>query len=208
MGRKNRLRAWLDELNVLKEKRQMVRFVRKRKRRLEKVEGFIGSVSEKFVFIHVLEPSIHLDGYTVIPIRDIKYFKLKDEYNSFAQRALALRGHEPTFRTDIDLTSFPNLLTSANKAFPLITIHIERIDPDICFIGRIEKLRRKSVTLRKVDPAAEWIGTRDFDFKDITRVDFGGGYEGALWIVASCEDEKRRKAAIKAQEDKAGNRSG
>jgi hypothetical protein len=191
MGRKSKLRAWLDDLDALKEKRQIVRFVRKRNKRLEKIQGFVGGTSDKFVLVHILDwNTANIDGYCVIPIRDIKYFQIVDEYKCFAQRALALRGYAPEFRTDIDLTSFQSVLTSANKAFPLIVIHIERLDPDIIFIGPIEKLKRKKLILRKVDAEAKWASARSLSFKDITRVEFGKAYEGALWVVRSHEDEK------------------
>ncbi len=59
----------------------------------------------------------------------------------------------------------------------------EIIEPDIAFVGCIEKLTRRSVFLDKIDHHAKWIGSEEFMFKDITRVDFGDSYVEALALV-------------------------
>jgi hypothetical protein len=51
-------------------------------------------------------------------------------------------------------------------------------------------MTEKTVTLRKIDIEANWVKQPErFRLGDITRVEFGGGYETALWQVA--EQDRR-----------------
>ena len=60
-------------------------------------------------------------------------------------------------------------------------------------------MKRRTVLLAKVDPNGRWISQEKFRFRDITQVEFGGGYtlalarvlqeEGHLSWVASPEDD-------------------
>jgi len=38
----------------------------------------------------------------------------------------------------VGLANIAELLLSAGKAFPLVTIHREEVDPDVCWIGRVQ----------------------------------------------------------------------
>jgi hypothetical protein len=84
----------------------------------------------------------------------------------------------------LKLASLGALLWSANRAFPLVTIHREKVDPDVCHIGRITALKNNRVSLLEIGPDALWDKEiSDYSLKEITRVDFGGDYEKALHLV-------------------------
>jgi hypothetical protein len=53
-------------------------------------------------------------------------------------------------------------------------------------------MAEKIVTLKKIDPDARWGDTKRYRFRDLTKVDFGGGYEEALMLVAAGNKRKRR----------------
>ena len=76
-----------------------------------------------------------------------------------------------------------DLLLSANLIFPLVTIHRERVDPDICEIGRVVWADKRYLSLREIDPHAKWEQQRQYRLSEITRVDFGGAYEEALHFI-------------------------
>jgi hypothetical protein len=90
-------------------------------------------------------------------------------------------------------------LKRANELFPLITISRERIDRNACQIGRIVSMNRVSFELEEIDTDASWGGRHRYKFSDVTRVDFGGGYEDALARVAAANvgtiRTKRRESA-------------
>ena len=160
------------------------------------LDGYVVSLSETFVLLHLLDGGFHmaLNGYTALPLSEIKKIRLLDDDNSFADRALKVKGIFPKPQLDLLLLDFPGLLSSADAHFPLVTIHLERLNRDCCFIGRVEKLTKKSLQLQKIDASAQWAEMEKFRFEDITRIDFGGGYEEALWLV-----NQNERAAAAAQ---------
>ena len=84
----------------------------------------------------------------------------------------------------VSVASIKELLLSANHVFPLVTIHREHMDPDVCSIGRVVGIDRGHVSLLQINPDATWEKTpTDYRLSEITRVNFGGDYEDALAIV-------------------------
>lgn len=154
----------------------------------EKLRGYVVGLSETFVLLQLWEPSVMaLNGYLALPLREVMSARVLNEYDSFPDRALKVKGMRPQPQPDILLLDFPGLLSSADSHFPLITIHVGYLHPDACFVGRVERLTNKSVRLHELTPAARWGDTIKYRFKDITRVEFGGGYEDALWRVNQAE---------------------
>jgi hypothetical protein len=65
-----------------------------------------------------------------------------------------------------------------------VTIHREKVDPDVCAIGRVVEVKDGRVSLLEINPDATWNAKpKDYQLRDITRVDFGGEYEEALQLV-------------------------
>ena len=80
--------------------------------------------------------------------------------------------------------SIEELLLSAGRAFPLVTIHRERIDPEVCFIGRVQGIDRGRLSLLEIGPDAKWEDSpEEYRVGEITRVNFGGDYETALHLA-------------------------
>lgn len=155
--------------------------------------GYIVGVSESLVMLHVLCDNLMLlNGYTVLRTTDIRRYQIKDERECFMHRALKLKGIAPVPQPEISLSDHISLLTTADERFPLLTIHQELKYPNMCFIGKVEKLTKKKLTLEEIDPNAQWSRTRSYKLKHITRIDFGDGYAGALDLVSAHE------AALKA----------
>jgi len=76
-------------------------------------------------------------------------------------------------------------LKSANALFSLVTIHRERIKPDTCAIGKVIDIAENHLLFLEIGPDAAWEEKPSkIRLNDITRVDFGGGYEEALYLVS------------------------
>jgi hypothetical protein len=106
-----------------------------------------------------------------------------DPYGAFAEAALKKRG-ERVKKPRVSVKDITKLLTSANRAFALVTIHREKVDPDVCWIGRIVRVEHGRVSLLKIEPGAIWDDEpTDYDLNEITRVSFGGNYEEALYLI-------------------------
>ncbi|MEO6906784.1 MAG: hypothetical protein ABI210_02740 [Abditibacteriaceae bacterium] len=163
----------------------------------DRLEGYVVGMSELFLMLHLVDPEyINLNGYVVLRMDDIRRYRVRDDKDFFLNRAFKLKGVNSVPQPEIDLSSFPSLLSTANLAYPLINIQREIMDPDICFIGQLEKMTDKTVTLKEIDPAARWERIRRYRFEDITRIQFGGGYEESLALVAAYESKSVRPNRI------------
>jgi hypothetical protein len=66
-----------------------------------------------------------------------------------------------------------------------VTIHPKEQYAGTCCIGREARFSDGRVEFRAIDPEAGWIDDDEgYELAGITRVDFGGQYEEALWQVA------------------------
>ena len=162
----------------------------------DKLRGYVVGLSDTFVLLHIWEPdTMCLNGYLALPLNEVISARVLDEYDAFPDRALKVKGIRPQSQPDILLLDFPGLLSSADAHFPLILLNLGYRYPDTCFVGRVERLTGKTVHLHEITPAARWGNTVKHRFKDITRVEFGGGYEDALWRVNQAE----RQAAAETE---------
>jgi len=172
----------LAELKNTLAKGQLVRIDRKSAKD-DPIEGFVIGVGAEMILINSLI-DFHLDGYVAILHSDVKRWKVLDGDESIAQRVLKIKGINPVPQPEIVLDSVEELLLSADREFPLISIYREAKKPDTMQVGRIDKLTEKTVSLVLLDPDATWSKPTRFNLADITRVDFDTEYNDGLWMVA------------------------
>ena len=147
------------------------------------VRGYVLDVGPTLFIMLLVSDRIWLDGYECFRIGDVQTLE-HDPYASFAETALWLRREVRPEVSPVSVTSLADLLRSAADAFPLITIHTEQDDPDCCWIGQVLSVDQKKVQLQEIRPGATWVvGPREFRLNQITRVNFGGDYEDALFIA-------------------------
>jgi hypothetical protein len=148
------------------------------------LRGFVLDYSDTLTLLNVLDSSFYLDGFTVIRNSDITEYRTYDDKDYFLSRALRLKAIKPKRKPKVDLTNWQTLLLSAQKLFPLITIRREAISNEVCYIGKLVSMTEKTFTLFDIGTQAEWDRPYRRRLADLTKVDFGGGYEDALWQVA------------------------
>lgn len=145
--------------------------------------GYVLDVGPRFFLLALVNDRLWFDGFECFRIADVKSLK-PDPYTAFAQAALKKRGERKPKKPRVSVENLEDLLLSANRSFPLVTIHREQVDPDVCHIGRVVGIARGRVTLLEIKPNATWEASpRGYRLNEITRVDFGGDYEDALHIV-------------------------
>lgn len=147
-------------------------------------DGYVLDATPELLLLAVVNGAIRLDGFAVLRTADLTDVQVPTPYHDFQQRALELRGESPTV-PEIDLTSFVSVIRSAASRFPLITVRCEVEHSDSCYIGRVLDLNDERLLLTYIDPNARWDLDRPdrFLIADITRIDFGGQYEDALYRV-------------------------
>jgi len=136
--------------------------------------------------------TFRFNGYTVLRTEDISEYRFftKAEYWQF--RAVRHFHLKPIRPAGISVASFPELLKSIAQHYPLITFHPEKKNPAVCYIGPLVAITEHTVTIDDLDCNGEWSGARRMKISDVTRVDFGGGYEEALAVTAPKKPRNRK----------------
>jgi len=174
-------RVHLSEIADAMSARAFVRF--KSKFGAAQVRGYVVDVGPKFFLVAVVCDGIWFDGFECFRIADVRGFR-PDPYAGFAESALKKRGEQVPKKPRVSIAKIEELLLSAGREFPLVTIHREHVDSGACWIGRILSVERGRVSLLGITPAAVWDKMPEsYRLSEITRVTFGGDYETALHLV-------------------------
>jgi len=156
-----------------------------RPKRLGTIAGFVMNSSDELILLHRLEKdTFRLNGYCVVREKMVGRYRVFDSPQYWQFRATKQLGLKPTQPRQISLIALPASLRSIAKSYPLLTVHREKINPEGCYIGRLRNLNEETFTIEDLDSNAEWTGPRRMKLNDVTRVDFGGGYENALALTA------------------------
>jgi hypothetical protein len=156
----------------------------------DELEGFVVGLGVKWLLLALLDGNIYLNGFVALRLRDVTKVQQRGGIGSFVGRALTLRGHWPPTAPAIDLDTVGGVIRSAGEAAPLVTLHVEADDPNVCLIGRPAGITGRSVQLREITPEAEWKDRpTKWKLADVTRVEFGGRYEEALALVGGTPPE-------------------
>ena len=160
--------------------RTLVRFSRRFEESI--IHGYILDIGPRFFLLVLVSDGVWFNGFECFRISDISNLK-PDPYATFIEAALKRRERKPK-KPPVDISSIHKLMRSASRSFPLVTIHREKIEPDVCHIGRVVDIDNSRVSLLEIDPHAVWGTTpRTFKLSEITRVNFGGDYEDALHVI-------------------------
>jgi hypothetical protein len=171
-----------SQLKLAIRKKLLVRFASALERGT--VNGYVLDVGPQFFFIALISDGIRPNGFQCYRLSDIRKLQVPDKYARFHEAVLKKRGMRFPKKPRVDVSSLAKLLLTANRAFPLITIHRENVDTHACWIGRVVEVRRGRVTLLEIGPGAAWDNQLEtYKLSEITRVDFGGDYENALYSI-------------------------
>ena len=148
------------------------------------VNGYVLDIGPQFFLIALVSDGIRPNGFQCYRLSDIRKLQVPDKYARFHEAVLKRRGIRFPKKPPVVVSSLAELLITANRAFPLVTIHREKIASDTCSIGRVVDLGSNRVTLLEIGPDASWDDTlQTYGLSEITRVDFGGDYENALQLI-------------------------
>ena len=131
----------------------LVRFAR----RFEKdtVRGYVLDVGPQFFLLALVSDRIWYDGFECFRISDVSKLR-PDRYGPFVEQALRARGEKRPAKPRISLKNIQELVLTAGRAFPLVAIHREKIDPDVCWIGRVMEVTPEVVRILELGPDAVW----------------------------------------------------
>lgn len=171
-----------SQLGLALRKKLLVRFASALERGT--VNGYVLDIGPKFFLIALVSDGLRPNGYQCYRLADVRKLQVPDKFARFHEAVLKKRGIPFPKKPPVDVSSIENLLHTANRAYPLITIHREKTDPSACWIGRVVDLGGGRVTLLEIGPDASWDDELEAHrLSEITRIDFGGDYENALQLI-------------------------
>ncbi|NUP96595.1 MAG: hypothetical protein HUU28_10575 [Planctomycetaceae bacterium] len=161
------------------------RAILKLRRRFEKwpAQCVVLDLGPKFVLVSCVDEHIRFNGFECIRVEDIRSVQ-EHPSASFVEAVLSKRGERRPKKPRVSLRSTSALLSSANRAFPLVTVQTDLVHPDECFIGRVVKVNPMWLSLLEISPQAKWERRPTIlRVGQITRIEFGDGYSAALHLV-------------------------
>lgn len=149
------------------------------------VSGYVLDIGPRWFLLALVGDGIRFNGFQCFRRADVHALQVPHPYATFIEAALKKRGERLPRKPRVSVASIEQLLLSANRAFPLVTIHREKAHVDgPCEIGRIVRVTGGRVTILEIKPDASWEDKAyQYRVREITRVDFGGEYEDALYLV-------------------------
>ncbi len=146
--------------------------------------GFIIAVNADLVLLLCVSNQIRLDGFAVVRICDISGLEAPHAHDQFVEEALRLRGEAVPDAPEVDITSIGSALRAAGKLHSVLAVHREEVESEVCHVGAVVSVSRESIGLLEIGPDADWDEEpTTYALSEITRIDFGGGYEEALALV-------------------------
>lgn len=148
------------------------------------LDGYLVGLGREWFALQLVNGSVHLDGFCCLRYADISELHVPPPYGDLARKVLAKRGERVSGRLSVDLDSAQALLGSVPREHRLVSLSLEEVDPDVCYVGEVLRFEDGDVVLRYINPAGIWSDDLDhYSLAELTRVDFGGGYLEALAIV-------------------------
>ena len=112
--------------------------------------AYVASVGADLVMFLLIDDRIRFDGFQILRIRDLRGLR-EEPRAEFVETVLRRRRLRRPATPRIRLGCFGDALRSASRQFPLVAIHRERADPDVCHIGAVVEVQEHRVVLREVD---------------------------------------------------------
>jgi hypothetical protein len=149
-------------------------------------DGYVISKSDQWLLLLLIGEGVTYAGFQAFRIRDVSSLQVPCPYASFYQAALRKRRLRRPATPKLNLSTTQELVQSAGTRFPLVTLHREKADPDVCHIGRVVSVSPTSASLLEITSHATWEESpATYRLAQVTRVDVGGPYEEALSLVAT-----------------------
>jgi hypothetical protein len=143
--------------------------------------GFVTAVTTELVALSVVDDHCNFNGTMVLELDDVTFLRWGTEVLEAWTRVLAESPSSPDSAKHLDLTSWESVVRSAAAEEPVLTFHRENIDDSVCHLGTNVKIEAECVYADEISVEGTIDGQFAIEIKHITKLDFGGGYELALW---------------------------
>jgi len=149
------------------------------------VDGYVVALSEKWLLFLLVSQTVTYEGFQAFRLQNVESIEIPSPRAAFYKAALRKRKLRRPSTPKLNLSSARELVCSAGKRFPLISLHCDKFDPYSCHIGQVVSASSTTVSLLEVTLDAEWESVpTSYHFAKLISVNFGGPYEEALASVA------------------------
>jgi len=118
--------------------------------------GFLVGLGDTFFGLHIISEAVRLDGYVCLRPEDINEYQAPHHKSDFYFNALNIRNMHPLIPEGVDFRNAETILKTAGAHFPLVTIHTEIVDPEVCYIGKVISIENGILRLHEIDSDAVW----------------------------------------------------
>lgn len=147
-------------------------------------DGIVLATNSEFTLINLITDRFYLDGFVLLRTSDIT--DIRSKKTEILSKILKARKLIVQELPKIELDDMRSTLKSISERWKVISIFCEVFDPGICVVGNVRLLTEKTAGMDFISPLGEWNGTTEtIELDKITRIDFGGGYEEGLALVAT-----------------------
>ena len=143
--------------------------------------GFVAAVSADFIVLSLVDDECNFNGTSVLRMEDVSFFRRNNEVLAAWAGVLQESPSSPASVKHVDLSSWESVVRSVAGHEPVVTFHRELVDDSVCHIGTSVRIEGESLVADEVSIEGTIDGQFTLRLSDLTRVDFGGGYEKALW---------------------------
>ena len=147
----------------------------------DSLRGFVAAVSANLLVLSVVDLNCRFDGAKVLETEAVAFLEWDTDFLRARARLIAESPTSPVRVTDIDLTSWESVIRTVAAREPIMTLHRERLDPSIFHVGTSVSIEGEYVRAQEVSVDGIISGHFALRLSDLTQIEFGDGYELALW---------------------------
>jgi hypothetical protein len=151
-----------------------------------RLDGFVVGVDPAWTVLALLRDGMRLDGYAAVRTADVVRVSVRVGREPFAVRALKRRGGWPPVPpAAMALGSLADVLAMAAANAPIVDLQAEQRFPGDAYLGVVTAIDGETAHLLEVSAEADWYDEpTPYATADVTRVEFAGDYEDAVYLVA------------------------
>lgn len=143
-------------------------------------DGFVIALTDDWLVMHTLEDGVYLDDIVMLRRRDVSRVWFRDD-NAYHHRAIVGLDQSIAAFECKSGVSASGLLSAASAKADIFAVHLETLDEEPLFIGRLVKFRKKSFDFHYVGRDGVWREYVDrLKYRHVTRIEVGGRYLEAL----------------------------
>jgi hypothetical protein len=154
-----------------------------RTRKLQSLDCHIHRSTDTVIVASELSNSLDLDGLCLLPTTTVRTFDRQFDRVDFYNAAVGTPVLSEEVRRLLDTLSgqAPDDFHTLARLSLLVAVHVEREEPDVCYVGRLHVFNDVVIQLDRVTPKGEWLPEPlDLDVSSITKVEMCTRYLLAL----------------------------